>query len=84
IGPRRTATLRLNISQTFYPLGSIFGILLGKYLIFTEGEALHKQLDDLSGLEKTQFAQEMLQRTLQPYRFIILVLAVVLILVALT
>ncbi|MGJ9483531.1 L-fucose:H+ symporter permease [Actinotignum sp. GS-2025f] len=84
IGPRRSATLRLNISQTFYPLGSIFGILLGKYLIFTEGEALHKQLDDLSGLEKTQFAQEMLQRTLQPYRFIILVLAVVLILVALT
>lgn len=40
IGPKDKATLRLNISQTFYPIGSIFGILLGKYLIFTEGEAL--------------------------------------------
>src|SRR4051794_38764832 len=29
IGPRQTATLRLNISQTFYPVGSILGILMG-------------------------------------------------------
>ncbi|KGF05596.1 L-fucose:H+ symporter permease [Arcanobacterium sp. S3PF19] len=84
IGPRRFATLRLNISQTFYPLGSIFGILLGKYLIFTEGQALHKQLGSLTGENKTQFAREMLQRTLEPYRFIILVLAVLFILVAIT
>lgn len=38
IGPRKFSTLRLNISQTFYPIGSILGILLGKYLIFTEGD----------------------------------------------
>ena len=44
IGPKRLSTLRLNISQTFYPLGSIGGILLGKYLIFNEGEALHLSL----------------------------------------
>lgn len=49
IGPRKFATLRLNISQTFYPIGSIFGILLGKYLIFTEGESLNKQLEALTG-----------------------------------
>ncbi|MFC5370468.1 L-fucose:H+ symporter permease [Arcanobacterium bovis] len=84
VGPRRLATLRLNISQTFYPLGSIFGILLGKYLIFTEGDALHKQLGELTGAERTQFANDMLQRTLQPYRFIIIVLAILFIIVAIT
>lgn len=84
IGPRKFATLRLNISQTFYPLGSIFGILLGKYLIFTEGDALHRQLDALSGVEKVNFANEMLQRTLGPYRFIIIVLAVLMLFVAIT
>ena len=84
IGPRKFATLRLNISQTFYPLGSIFGILLGKYLIFTEGDALHVQLENLTGIEKQQFAEQMLQRTLGPYRFIIIVLAILLIILAIT
>ena len=37
LGHRDYATLRLNISQTFYPIGAISGILLGKYLIFQEG-----------------------------------------------
>lgn len=83
-GPRRLATLRLNISQTFYPLGSIFGVLLGKWLVFTDGEALHKQIQGLSGDERTAFISEALGRTLGPYRFIILVLAILLILVAIT
>ncbi len=84
IGPRKYATLRLNISQTFYPLGSIFGILLGKYLIFTEGESLGKQLDSLTGVERQQFAEDMLQRTLGPYRWIIVVLAVLMLVIAIT
>lgn len=84
IGPKNKATLRLNISQTFYPVGSIFGILLGKYLIFTDGDALHRQMESLSGDAKRQFAEDMLQRTLQPYQFIIMVLVVLLIMVAIT
>ena len=84
IGPKRLATLRLNISQTFYPLGSIFGILLGKYLVFTEGEAIHKQMEAVSGAERQALAGELLQRTLGPYRFIIMVLVAMLLLVAIT
>lgn len=84
IGPKRLATLRLNISQTFYPIGSIAGILLGKYLIFTEGEALHAQLKGLSEAEAHELSQQMLLRTLQPYRFLVLVLLVLLVVVALT
>ena len=83
IGPKRLATLRLNISQTFYPIGSIAGILLGKYLIFTEGEALHAQLKGLSEAEAHELSQQMLLRTLQPYRFLVLVLLVLLVVVAL-
>ena len=34
MGPKKYANLRLNISQILNPIGSIAGILLGKYLIF--------------------------------------------------
>lgn len=43
IGPKAYATLRLNISQTFYPIGAAAGILLGKYLVFSEGESLENR-----------------------------------------
>lgn len=84
IGPKESSTLRLNISQTFTPVGFLSGILLGKYLIFTEGEALHRQMETLDGAGKQQLAAEMLQRTLQPYQFIIMVLVLLLVIVAIT
>lgn len=84
IGPKEKSTLRLNVSQTFYPLGSIAGILLGKYLIFTDGDALHVQLGELEGDAKAAFAQEMLQRTLQPYMVIIGILVFLLVIIAIT
>lgn len=84
IGPKDKSTLRLNISQTFYPIGSISGILLGKYLVFGDGEALHTQMANLSGQAKIDFAAQMLQKTLLPYKFIIFVLLAVMILFALT
>lgn len=84
IGPKRLSTLRLNISQTFYPIGSIAGILMGKYLIFTEGESLHEQLQGLSPAEAHELSQQMLLRTLQPYRFLVIVLLLLLVVVALT
>ncbi|MCO7174833.1 L-fucose:H+ symporter permease [Sporolactobacillus kofuensis] len=84
IGPSKYATLRLNISQTFYPLGSILGILLGKYLVFGEGESLAKQMANMSPAEAHAFGEKMLQHTLSPYRFLIFVLLAVLILFLLT
>ena len=47
-GPRKYATLRLNISQTFQPIGSASGILLGKYLVFQEGESLASQMAQMT------------------------------------
>lgn len=43
LGPEKYSTLRLNISQTFYPIGAAAGILLGKYLILKTARAwLHR------------------------------------------
>jgi len=84
IGPRDNATLRLNISQTFYPIGAIAGILLGKYLIFQEGASLGEQMAGMNVEELHVFKLQLLEHTLQPYKYIIFVLLAVLILFSLT
>ncbi|MFD1672337.1 L-fucose:H+ symporter permease [Agrilactobacillus yilanensis] len=84
MGPKKYSTLRLNISQTFYPLGAISGILLGKYLIFGSGASLESQMSGLSGAARIKFGEQALQHTLLPYKYIIFVLLVALVLFALT
>lgn len=84
IGPRKHATLRLNISQTFYPLGAISGILLGKYLVFQEGASLEAQMATMTPAEAQAFGLQMLQHTLEPYKYIIFVLVGVLVMFILT
>ncbi len=84
IGPRQYSILRLNISQTFYPLGSIAGILLGKYLVFQEGASLESQMAKMSPAEAHAFGLKMLQHTLEPYKYIIFVLIAMFVLFAFT
>ncbi|ELX8379793.1 L-fucose:H+ symporter permease [Providencia vermicola] len=84
IGPKQYATLRLNISQTFYPIGAAGGILLGKYLVFSEGESLQSQMANMNPEQVHQFRLEMLENTLEPYRYMIMVLVIVMILFLLT
>lgn len=84
IGPKEQSTLRLNISQTFYPVGAVLGILLGKYLVFQEGASLESQMSQLSPSEVQAFGAEMLQHTLVPYKYLIFVLIAVLIMFAIT
>ncbi|MBZ6008121.1 sugar MFS transporter [Leuconostoc gelidum subsp. aenigmaticum] len=79
LGPQQGRTLRLNISQTFLPIGSIAGILLGKYLIFTNGDNLETQLKGLSGSVKIAFGESALRKTLLPYRYMIMVLLVMIV-----
>ena len=78
IGPKSHATLRLNISQTFYPIGAIAGILLGKYLIFQDGASLEAQMALMSPEQIHVFRLEMLEYTLKPYKYIIFILLAVL------
>src|SRR5699024_2216197 len=55
MGPQRFSTLRLNISQTVLPFGSIAGVVLGKYFIFTDGEPLEAQLAKIPAAEQAAF-----------------------------
>ncbi|MCI1985902.1 MAG: L-fucose:H+ symporter permease [Lactobacillus sp.] len=84
MGPKKSSTLRLNISQTFYPIGAISGILMGKYLIFGAGDSLEKQMAGMTGAQRIAFGERALQHTLLPYKYIIMVLLVALVIFALT
>ena len=75
LGPRRTATLRLNISQTFTPVGNLLGVILGKYLIFSTGDSIEAQMDAAPTPEaKLALGHDLLQNTLLPYKYILVVL----------
>lgn len=84
LGPKESSTLRLNISQTFYPIGAVTGILLGKYLIFGSGDSLEKQMAGLSGHARLLFGEQALQKTLLPYKYIIIILIAAIIIFSLT
>ncbi|GAA0736357.1 L-fucose:H+ symporter permease [Clostridium oceanicum] len=84
IGPKEKATLRLNISQTFHPIGAITGVLLGKYLIFQDGESLQSQMSKMSNVEAKKFGESVLQHTLEPYKYLIMILLIMLVLFAIT
>ncbi len=84
IGNKNFATLRLNISQTFYPIGALLGIVLGKYLVFQEGDSLELQMSNMTIEQIHEFRLSMLEYTLQPYKYLILVLIIVLFLFLIT
>ncbi|MDF7790403.1 FHS family L-fucose permease-like MFS transporter [Pantoea sp. PA1] len=80
IGQRQHATLRLNISQTFYPVGALMGIVLGKYLVFQDGESLETQMANMTAAQAHAFRLSMLEHTLEPYKYLVMVLVVVMLL----
>jgi MFS transporter, FHS family, L-fucose permease len=85
LGPRRTSTLRLNISQTFTPVGNLMGVILGKYLIFSTGDSIEAQMNAAPTPEaKLALGQNLLQNTLLPYKFILIVLVCLLMLFLVT
>lgn len=84
LGPQSSSTLRLNISQTFYPIGAVAGILMGKYMIFGAGDSLERQMAGMSAAEKITFGEQALQKTLLPYKYIIVILIIAIIIFALT
>ena len=84
LGPRKYATLRLNISRTFQPIGSASGILFGKYLVFQEGESLASQMAQMTPDQIHLFRLQMLQHTLEPYKIMICILVAIFILFLIT
>jgi len=83
LGPKKSATVRLNISQTMNAVGDIIGILLGKYLIFTDGN-LKQEMAGMSKQAAAQFGRQALARTLSPYKYVLIVLSVMIVLFIIT
>ncbi|WP_137654766.1 L-fucose:H+ symporter permease [Bifidobacterium moukalabense] len=83
MGPKRLGTVRLNIAQTMNALGLITGILLGKYLVFQDSN-LHATMAKMAPAEAKAYGAEQLARTLEPYKYLLIALAVLIVLFAIT
>ena len=85
IGERSTATLRLNVSQTFTAVGFLGGAVMGKFLVFTDGDALHARIAAApTEAARMAITSEALGRTLGPYKLILVMLLVLIVLIAIT
>lgn len=80
LGPRETATRRLNFAQSFNPIGAVTGVFLARYLIMAKMP--------LDGKGNIQVASEQINEVLNivifPYLSIAALLLVVWILIAIT
>ena len=77
MGPEATATRRLNLAQSFNPIGSILGIIIGKLFILAHlnmATAEERGQMDKTGLDAIQF--EELNAVMQPYVIVALLLVV--------
>ena len=83
-GPQATANKRLNVANVLIPLGDIMGIVLGKYLIFGEGGNIADKVAKMSKAEAEAYNQHLLQLTLRPYKYILIVLIIIFIVLAVT
>ena len=81
MGPKETATRRLNLAQSFNPIGSITGVLLSKFFILSSlnraGEAERAQM---TPEQLGQIQSEELNAMMGPYAGVSLVLCVILVL----
>jgi MFS transporter, FHS family, L-fucose permease len=83
LGPRESATRRLNLAQAFNPLGSIAGILIGQHFIFTGVERSPAQIAAMSAAERTAYFANETHAVQWPYLVIgLVVLAWALVIVA--
>ena len=84
IGEPERSTLRLNISHTINAMGYIIGLLLGKHLIFQDGVDVGHMMATLTGPELEAFKEQVLQQTLEPYKWLVAVIATIATLIAVT
>ncbi|WP_279450883.1 L-fucose:H+ symporter permease [Aeromonas hydrophila] len=85
MGPQETATRRLNLAQSFNPIGSITGVLIGKFYILsqlnpaTDAERVLMSADELGQIQTGELAAVM-----GPYVVVALVIVAVWLAIAFT
>ena len=68
MGPEETATRRLNLAQSFNPIGSIIGIILGKvYILSHLNSASEEERNNMSADVLNQIQAEELNAVMGPY-----------------
>ncbi len=85
MGPVATSTRRLNLAQSFNPLGSISGVLIGKFFILSKlNQASVAERTQMSSSQLEQIQQAELSAVMGPYVMVAIVIAVVWVLIVAT
>jgi len=84
LGPEETATQRLNLAQSFNPVGSVIGTFLCQWLILARLEALKARMVDASAEQLQTLQHQQLTIVITPYLIIGGILVVVWLLIAFT
>ncbi len=83
MGPEETATRRLNLAQSFNPVGSLIGLFLCKFAILTKLEVVNSRISEGMPDEKVKAIQvEQLNIVMMPYFIAALVLIILWVLIA--
>lgn len=83
MGPEETATQRLNLAQSFNPVGSLVGLFLCKFAILTKLEVVNARItEDMPEAEVKAIQVEQLDIVMTPYFIAALVLIVLWVLIA--
>ena len=83
MGPEETATRRLNLAQSFNPVGSLVGLFLCKFAILTKLEVVNQRITEGMPDEQVKAIQvEQLDIVMTPYFIAAVVLIVLWILIA--
>ena len=83
LGPAEGAARRLNLAQSFNPLGSITGVLIGQHFIFSGVELTSPQLAGMSANARTAYYTSQSAAVPGPYLVIGVVVLVWMLLIAL-
>lgn len=85
LGPPETGIRRLNLAQSFNPIGSISGVLLSKYFILANlNQASQEQRDAMDGIQLAAIQKEELNAVMGPYVGVALLTLVIGVVIALT
>ena len=83
MGPEETATRRLNLAQSFNPVGSLIGLFLCKFAILTKLDVVNEKITEgMPAEEVTAIQVEQLNIVMTPYFVAAMVLVVLWILIA--
>lgn len=84
LGPEETATQRLNLAQSFNPVGSVIGTFLCQILILAKLERLKAQTVDAAPEQFSEIQSQQLLIVITPYLIIGGILVIIWLLIALT